>query len=374
MHIILGTRFLLAVATICTPANQSFSLGSALPPDEHPAPIEPIVQSANDHLAWTYDRWLNQDAVHIISKEERAAFLALKTDEERMEFIEQFWYRRNPDPASEENLFQSEHYRRIAYANENFGTKDKFGWQTDRGHVYIVYGTPDSVDAHPVGSSDARTTEEGHGFADGYPFELWNYKYLEGVGANVQLAFLDSSSSGEYRLAPNDPPKHGLFETASFGSCPHCRNGLQRAPEVKFKDLSEWVTAHIVRTQIDFGQRFKFEAVTDCTVLTSITVNAGEILPVSPESKPLNNAAQFELFMRVSNSNGRVMSTIESHLPPSRSEVGGGSQSESLTFTKAVPLFSGSYRIDIVLRNVQTKLGAIHTVRLEVPRISLARR
>ena len=100
---------------------------------------EPIINSRNSS---PYVAWLNQEVVWIITPEEKQAFLRLSNDQERDAFIEQFWNRRNPDPGSPENKFRDEHYRRIAYADAHFAVAAQPGWETDRGHVYIVYGPP----------------------------------------------------------------------------------------------------------------------------------------------------------------------------------------------------------------------------------------
>ena len=107
-----------------------------------------------------YKKWLDEDVTYIITPEERSAFLRLQTNEEREQFIEQFWLRRNPDPDSPENTFKEEHYRRIAYANEHYASGIP-GWKTDRGRIYIMWGPPDEVDSHPSGGSYERPADEG---------------------------------------------------------------------------------------------------------------------------------------------------------------------------------------------------------------------
>src|SRR5580704_983566 len=128
-----------------------------------------------------YKKWLDEDVVYIISPEERSAFLHLATNEEREQFIEQFWQRRNPDPDSADNTFKEEHYRRIAYANEHFSSGIP-GWKADRGRIYIIWGPPDEIQSHPTGGSYDRPPEEGGGSTSTYPFEDWRYRYLEGIG------------------------------------------------------------------------------------------------------------------------------------------------------------------------------------------------
>src|SRR5215472_8421237 len=149
-------------------------------------------------LETPYRKWLNEDVAYIISDEERAAFKKLSTDDERETFIENFWLRRDPTPDTEENEFKEEHYRRIAYANERFASGIP-GWKTDRGRIYIVYGPPDEKDEHPSGGTYDRPFEEGGGTTSTFPFEKWRYRYIEGMGNNVTLEFVDKSLTGEYR-------------------------------------------------------------------------------------------------------------------------------------------------------------------------------
>ena len=92
-----------------------------------------------------YKQWLNEDVIYIISPAERQAFLQLETNEEREQFIEQFWLRRSATPDLPDNDFKEEHYRRIAYANEHFASGIP-GWKTDRGRMYIMWGPPDEVE------------------------------------------------------------------------------------------------------------------------------------------------------------------------------------------------------------------------------------
>jgi GWxTD domain-containing protein len=141
-----------------------------------------------------YFRWLAQDAAYIISGEERAAFDGLTSDPQREEFIEQFWLRRDPTPGSAGNEFKEEHYRRIDYANQRFPTASgKPGWQTDRGRIYIVYGPPDEIEAHPSGAPQTP-----------YPFEIWLYRHVEGLGDNLFITFRDRTKAGDYEIAPGN--------------------------------------------------------------------------------------------------------------------------------------------------------------------------
>jgi GWxTD domain-containing protein len=113
-----------------------------------------------------YKRWIDEDVRWIITDEERKTFNALKTDDEREQFIEQFWLRRDPDPDTDSNEYREEYYQRIAYANEKF-TSGIPGWKTDRGRIYIVFGKADQIESHPSGGSYDRPTWEGGGISKG---------------------------------------------------------------------------------------------------------------------------------------------------------------------------------------------------------------
>jgi GWxTD domain-containing protein len=99
-----------------------------------------------------YKKWLDEDVRYIITDEEKTAFKQLSNDEERDNFIEAFWARRDPTPDTVENEYKEEHYARIAYANEHFAAGIP-GWKSDRGRIYIMYGKPDEIDSHPSGGS-----------------------------------------------------------------------------------------------------------------------------------------------------------------------------------------------------------------------------
>ncbi|HMS08359.1 MAG TPA: GWxTD domain-containing protein, partial [Pyrinomonadaceae bacterium] len=173
-------------------------------------------RNVKPELKEAYKRWLDQDVPYIITKEERRAFNALQTDEERENFIENFWRRRDPNPDTEENEFREEYYERIAYANERF-TSGIPGWRTDRGRIYIAWGKPDSIESRPAGGAYDRPAYEGGGTTTTYPFEVWFYRHLDGVGDGVEIEFVDPTGTGEYRLARNANEKDALLFVPGAG-------------------------------------------------------------------------------------------------------------------------------------------------------------
>ena len=173
-------------------------------------------RALNVELSKTYKKWLNEDVVWIITDQERAAFKQLSNDEERDNFIEAFWQRRDPTPDTEENEYKEEHYRRIAYANEHFAAGIP-GWKSDRGRIYIMYGPADEVDSHPSGGSYERPMEEGGGETSTFPFEDWRYRYLEGIGQEVIIEFVDTCMCGDYHMTIDRSEKDALKYTPNAG-------------------------------------------------------------------------------------------------------------------------------------------------------------
>jgi GWxTD domain-containing protein len=352
-----------------------------------------------------YRQWLNEDVVYIISPDERVAFLQLATNEEREQFIEQFWLRRSSNPDLPDNDFKEEHYRRIAYANEHYASGIP-GWKTDRGKMYIIWGPPDEIESHPTGGTYDRPMEEGGGSTSTYPWETWRWRYLEGIGENIILEFVDPSGSGEYHMTMDPSEKDALLHVPGAGlslleqmglaskadrftrsdgtNLPTALGGtpssmdefnrlelfakVQRPPEVKFKDLEAIVTARLVRDQMKFGWRTDFLKVTNDTVLVPVTVQIPNS-QLSFQSKDGVHSATINIFGRVSTLTGRIVQTFEE--PVSRDFPDSLFQ-QSLKlqsiYQKSVPLRPGLYRLDLVIKDVQSgNVGVVNT-RLAVPR------
>ncbi len=170
----------------------------------------------DEELSSPYRKWLTVDVGYIITDDERAAFAKLNNDEEREQFVEAFWQRRDPTPDTEENEFKEEHYRRFDYANEHFSSGIP-GWQSDRGRIYIVHGPPDERNEHASGGSYVRPTQEGGGTTSTFPFEQWRYRHIDGVGDNVEIEFVDQTMSGEYHLTIDPSEKDALLYVPNAG-------------------------------------------------------------------------------------------------------------------------------------------------------------
>src|SRR5579871_3346207 len=277
------------------------------PPDEKQK--KKNQKALKQELSKTYKKWLDEDVVYIITPEEKAAFKQLSNDEERDNFIEAFWQRRDPTPDTPENEFKEEHYRRIEYANEHFAAGIP-GWKTDRGRIYIMYGPPDEIDAHPSGGEYERPMEEGGGETSTYPFEDWRYRYLEGIGQEVIMEFVDTCMCGDYHMTIDRSEKDALMYTPNGGltlyesmglaskTSRFTGNGIERLgagpmsnmqaskefdrldqyaklqapPPVKFKDLEEVVSHKISVNLMPFDVLADFVKVTSDTVLVPVTI------------------------------------------------------------------------------------------------------
>ena len=173
-------------------------------------------KALKQELSSTYKKWLNEDVRYIITPEEESAFKQLSNDEERDQFIEQFWLRRDPTPDTPENEFKEEHYRRIAYANEHFAAGIPGLADRSRPHLHhLGSARPDRNASH---RRHLRSPlEEGGGETTTYPFEDWRYRYLEGVGQEVELEFVDTCLCGDYHLTTDVNEKDALLHTPGGG-------------------------------------------------------------------------------------------------------------------------------------------------------------
>jgi GWxTD domain-containing protein len=346
-------------------------------------------QETTDRTAY-YKKWLNEDVVYIISDEEKKVFKDLQTDEERENFIEQFWMRRNPDPRNPENTFKEEHYRRIAYANERYASGIP-GWKTDRGRIYIMYGPPAETESHPSGGTYNREIWEGGGTTSTFPFERWRYRHIDGIGDDIEIEFVDKSMSGEYRISMDPEEKDALLFVPGAGLTlneemglskkedrPYFNPGaandpsqnsymrakdmpfarmeqyfnLQRPPQIKFEDLKSIVTTHVSFNQLPYDMRADFIRLSSDKVLVPITV---EIQNKNLEfKKELDfNRAAVNVYGLVTGLTGRIHAEFEHDITVEYTdpyfEQGKAQRSE---YQKIVALPPGQrYKLDLVLKD-----------------------
>ena len=352
-------------------------------------------------LATPYKKWLEEEVPYIITDEERSAFLQLQTNEEREQFIEAFWQRRDPTPDTVENEFKEEHYRRIAYANERFSSGIP-GWRTDRGRMYIMWGPPDSIESHSSGSTYNRPMSEGGGQTKVYGFDDWNYHYMEGIGQNITIEFVDPTGTGEYHITLDPGEKDAMAHvpgggpsmlesmgmssqaarftrsdgsTAPIGPAGTASSDsqneftrleqfakVQAPPPVKFKDLEEVVSSRILRNQITFDYRFDFMRITGDTILVPVTVQIQNKQMTFRDHDGVQSAS-LNLFGRISSMTGRVIQTFEDVIqrdfPDSLLEP---SLKGFSVYQKAIPLRPGLYKLDLVIKDVNSgNVGVVNT-------------
>ena len=385
----------------------SLAAGSALAQgkDNKGKPAEDISTKARNvkpELKEAYKKWLSTDVDYIITKEEKRAFLALQTDEERENFIENFWRRRDPNPDTEENEYREEYYERIAYANEHF-TSGIPGWKTDRGRIYIAWGKPDSVESHPSGGSYDRPSYEGGGSTTTYPFEVWFYRHLDNVGDGIEIEFVDPTGTGEYRMARNANEKDalamvpgaGLTTAESLGlsdkgdrlggfnggnymreqDMPFRRleimTALQRPPQVKFSDLAGIAggdSGVLDNNPLPFDLRVDFFRQSDDRVIATFTVQA--------DNRELNfkdegglQTARMNIFGRVTAVSGKRSGIFEDSVTTNATtdELVELREKKSV-YQKAIALTPGTYKIDVVVRDVGTGNRGIVSQGFTVPR------
>ncbi|HTX39422.1 MAG TPA: GWxTD domain-containing protein [Bryobacteraceae bacterium] len=341
-------------------------------------------------LETPYRKWLNEDVAYIITDEERAAFKRLQTDDEREQFIEQFWLRRDPTPDTVENEFKEEHYRRIAYANEHFASGIP-GWKTDRGRIYITFGPPDEIDSHPSGGTYERPPEEGGGETSTYPFEQWRYRYIDGIGNNIIIEFVDTTMSGEYRMTSDPSEKDALLYVPGagltlmeqmglsdksqrfnntdgthlgtpFGGLPESMNEfnrieqfakLQQAPKIKFPDLEAAVTSRISYNILPMSVRVDYFPVTDASVLTFITLQFNN-KDLQFTSKEGVQKAIVNIYGRITTLTRRMAvspfeDTVTVDSPPSMLQDYAKMKS---IYQKQLPLKPGMYRLNVVAKDL----------------------
>jgi len=308
-----------------------------------------------------YQKWVNEDVAYILTDEERQAWQRLATDEERERFIEQFWLRRDPTPDTAVNESMEEHYRRIAYANERFASGIP-GWKTDRGHLYIALGPPDEIESHPSGGAYQRPPSEGGGTTTTYPFELWRYRRIEGLGTDVAIEFVDKTSTGDYRMTL-DPSDKNMIGRAS--------NGASSNP---FDRLRQFVPPFIIHAPARFRPgllaqiRADYFPLTESSVRAHITVQL-ENRDLQFQAKDGAHKAVVNVYGLITTMTGRVTNVFEDTVTVEApelllDEIG----KRHSIYQKSIPLPPGQYRLNLVLKDVASEKMNHFELALDVPR------
>jgi GWxTD domain-containing protein len=365
-------------------------------PMDKPRNIKPELKKA-------YKDWLEKDVTYVITDEEKKAFKKLATDDERERFIEEFWRRRDPDPDTDENEFKEEYYERIAYANEHFASGIP-GWKSDRGRIWIMYGKPDERETHPMGGNYDRPSYEGGGSTTTYPFETWFYRFLAGVGSGIEIEFVDPTGSGEYRIArsPNEKdallmvPGGGLTLSEQLGlsdkgdriagiggagnnsyqreqDSPFARmqliTDLSRAPQVKFNDLASAVNTGVIEENpLNFDFRVDFFRQSDDRVITALTIQTDNKELTFTDSGGLQQA-RINIFGRITSVAGRRAGVFEDPvITTATAEELTDAKNRKSAYQKAIALAPGTYKVDVIVRDVTSGATGVRHVGFTVPR------
>ena len=356
-------------------------------------------------LKQAYKRWLENDVAYIITKEEQRAFKALQTDEERENFIENFWRRRDPDPDTEENEYREEYYERIAYANEKF-TSGIPGWKTDRGRIYITWGKPDGVESHPTGGSYERPSWEGGGSTSTYPFETWFYRHLDGVGDGIEIEFVDPTGSGEYRIARDASDKDALKYVPGAGLTLSEQMGLsnkadritgsgqarqlfgqrlqdtpferlttianlQRPPQVKFSDLQSSLSDSPVidKNPLDFDLQVDFFRQSEDRVIATFTLQTDNKELQFTDDRSGISTAGMNIFGRITAVSGKRSGIFEDSVTTNATSAELAElKTKKSVYQKAIALTPGTYKVDVIVRDVNSGNRGIVNKGFTVPR------
>ncbi len=384
----------------------SVSIGFAQKPENTPPNQTPEDKPRNvkTEVKQVYKDWVKKDVFYIITNEEKKAFNQLKTDEERENFIEGFWRRRDPNPDTEENEFREEYYERIAYANEHFASGIP-GWMTDRGRIYITWGKPDSIESHPSGGAYERPSYEGGGSTTTYPFETWFYRHLDNVGDGLEIEFVDPTGTGEYRLARDANEKDALRMVPGAGlttaeqlglstkadritgqnqgganyqreqDTPFRRleiqTALQRPPQVKYGDLQGVLSGDsgvIDNNPLAFQLNVAFFRQSDDRVITAFTIQADN-KELSFKDEGGLQTARMNIFGRIMAVSGKRSGIFEdSVITNSTVEELNEQKDKKSVYQKAIALGPGTYKVDVVVRDVVTGNKGIQSIGFTVPK------
>jgi len=391
-------------APAATPSTQS-QPGAQAQQDPLKRPRNKDEKAANiEKLGGVYKKWLDEDVRWIITDEELSAFKKLTTNAERDQFIEAFWQRRDPTPDTAENEYKEEHYRRIAYANEHFAAGLP-GWKTDRGRIYIMFGPPTSIDSHPMGGPYQRSEEEGGGQTETYPFEVWRYRYLEGIGQEIEIEFVDDCGCGAYEMTLDRSkkdallhvPNAGLTEMEEMGlttKADRFNGGLEnlgqgffnqnnqtkqfdrletfaklnRAPDIKYNDLQNEIVTHRFRTNLlPFDVQVDFVKLDPDTVLVPVTLQV-PLRNLVFTNKDGVQRAVINVYGQLTKLNGQIVQTFEDTLHKDiPAELLEKELNNVSLYWKALPMKPGLYRLDVVVKDVNGDKTGVFSKSYTVP-------
>jgi GWxTD domain-containing protein len=379
---------ILAVLLVLVPSSLAQPKSSGVDPQNKPRRVRPEPDKA-------FKEWI-EDVQPIIRPDELKAWNALKTNEEREQFIEGFWRLRDPDPDTEENEYREAYYERVEYANKHFSSGIA-GVKTDRGRIYLKFGKPDDVESHPAGGAYNRDVSEGGGSTSTYPFERWWYRNLPGR-SDVEIEFVDPTSTGEYRIARNPFEKDALLHTPGTGLSTDyvlAATGFgnpfsSRAQDGEFewmdriKCLNEPLPVNFDRPAgtltggatidsdiLNTAVQVSYFKQSDDRVIVAFTVQTDNRDLVFRDIGGIPSA-RLNISGRITSVAGRRIGYFEDAVTTTATTAElAEAKARKSAYQKAVPLVPGRYRVDLLVRDVESGAASLQRVGFEVPKFGV---
>ncbi|MCS6990984.1 MAG: GWxTD domain-containing protein [Chitinophagales bacterium] len=205
---------------------------------EHTSLRAPVSDFRMIDISGTFAEALAPDSLNYYLKcliptadlEERSYILSLvKTDEvrQKQQFFYAFWQRRSDQPYTAWQKYKQE----VDVVNYYYSTPTQYGFETDRGRVYLQYGAPNSIEGHPFE-------------AGAYPYEIWHYYQLGNNQRNVRFVFCNMElATNNYTLIHSDA-RGELYD-------PRWRFRIYRA----FRESSDYYNLDETRFRPVFGSQ-----------------------------------------------------------------------------------------------------------------------
>ena len=350
-----------------------------------------------------YKTWLTEEVVYIIAPTEKKVFLQLESDLERDMFIRAFWKQRDPNPNTPENEFQTEHYRRIQYANNWFGKESPApGWKSDQGRIYILLGEPKSV-------------EKLENKTELRPMIIWYYQGLMeyGLPNAFNVIFFKRDFTGDFELY--SPVRFGpqylmmnyegdmtdyqsaylalqniepavadlslnLIPGESSGFSPSMSSELlisSKIPSAPAKKVNTLYAEKMLRYKDMVEMEYTANYIESSKVVTVVRHPASgtyfvhyliEPRKLSIEKYKDNYVTTLEIFGSVADMQGRSVFQFNKSIPIELNEAQMGKIKDKLfSFQDMFPLIPGKYKLTVLLKNTVSREFTSMESDIEIP-------
>lgn len=348
-----------------------------------------------------FKKWLDEEAVYIITPKEREVFLKLQTEKEREIFIEAFWKQRDPTPGTPANEFREEHYKRVQYANRFYGRSTPLpGWRTDRGRIYIILGEPKSI-------------EQYDNIQNVYPAEIWFYQpeTFTGLPPAFNVIFFKENGTGDYILY--SPTQHGpkSLIADAMGNYADDRTAYEKLRKLE-PNLARQTLSLIPGERVNPGSLslasntligniyamprkmvkdsyadalLKYKDFVGVEYMANYFESEGHVwvvrdplgffevhYAVEPKKISVEDAgdrfdARFELNGRVTDASERTILQFDKPFLFGIDKEEGRKASMNISLQDAFPIIAGRFTLDLLLKNVASREFTSVTAKIEVP-------